>query len=158
MAVSGCPLIKLQTGRWRRDQYVVNLHCAVRPVSRKRGELHNMTLNKNCLFSTDMFSALSTDFLSKLPGAVKLVLWRHWMHVTHEVHHLVTSENQFHCTRLYIFLAYFVKSIDLQENNNTRRSFPWLKVSRHTQSSDGLHSNAIRLMIAYGMKFRVEIS
>ena len=33
------------------------------------------------------------------PGAVKLVLWRHWMHVAQV--HPVTSENQFHCTILY---------------------------------------------------------
>ena len=33
------------------------------------------------------------------PGAVKLVLWRHWMHLTQV--RPVTSENQFHCTRLY---------------------------------------------------------
>ena len=33
------------------------------------------------------------------PGAVKLVLWRHWMHVTQV--HWVKSENQFHSTRLY---------------------------------------------------------
>ena len=32
------------------------------------------------------------------PGAVKLVLWRQWMHATQV--HLVTAENQFHCTRL----------------------------------------------------------
>ena len=32
-------------------------------------------------------------------GAVKLVLWRHWMHLNFM--HPVTSENQFHCTRLY---------------------------------------------------------
>ena len=33
------------------------------------------------------------------PGAVKLVLWRHWMHAAQV--HPVTAENQFHCTRLY---------------------------------------------------------
>ena len=33
------------------------------------------------------------------PGAMKLVLWRHWMHVTQV--HSVMSEDQFHCTRLY---------------------------------------------------------
>ena len=32
-------------------------------------------------------------------GAVKLVLWRQWMHVT-QVHRM-TSENQFYCTTLY---------------------------------------------------------
>ena len=32
------------------------------------------------------------------PGAVKLVLWHHWMHLNFI--HSVTSENQFHCTRL----------------------------------------------------------
>ena len=34
------------------------------------------------------------------PGAVKLVLWRHGMHVIQV--HPVTAEDQFHCTRLYI--------------------------------------------------------
>ena len=33
-------------------------------------------------------------------GAVKLVLWRHWVHLSYM--HPVTSENQFHCTRLYL--------------------------------------------------------
>ena len=33
------------------------------------------------------------------PGAVKLVLWRHWMHLSFM--HPVTSKNQFHCTKLY---------------------------------------------------------
>ena len=33
-------------------------------------------------------------------GAVKLVLWRHRMHLRYM--HLVTWENQFHCTKLYI--------------------------------------------------------
>ena len=36
-------------------------------------------------------------------GAVKLVLWRHWMHLN--VMLPVTSENQFHCTRLYDSLS-----------------------------------------------------
>ena len=34
------------------------------------------------------------------PGAVKLALWRHWMHET-QVHPMM-PENQFHCTRLYM--------------------------------------------------------
>ena len=34
------------------------------------------------------------------PGAVKLVLWRHWMHATQV--HPVMSENHFHCTRLCV--------------------------------------------------------
>ena len=33
------------------------------------------------------------------PGAVKLVLWRHWMLLS--CMHQVTSQNHFHCTRLY---------------------------------------------------------
>ena len=33
-------------------------------------------------------------------GAVKLVLWRHWMHLSYM--HPLTSEKQFHCTRLYM--------------------------------------------------------
>ena len=33
------------------------------------------------------------------PGGVKLVLWRHGMHVTQV--HSVTSKSQFHCTKLY---------------------------------------------------------
>ena len=37
------------------------------------------------------------------PGAVKLVLWRQWIHQPISLHQAVqvTSENQFHCTRLY---------------------------------------------------------
>ena len=38
------------------------------------------------------------------PGAVKLVLWHHWM--LHTQVHPVTSENQFHCTRLYSVVYY----------------------------------------------------
>ena len=33
------------------------------------------------------------------PGAVKLVFWRHWMHLRYM--HPVTSEDTIHCTRLY---------------------------------------------------------
>ena len=43
--------------------------------------------------------------LSIQSGAVKLVLWRHWMHATQV--HPVTAENQFHCTRLYILTLLF---------------------------------------------------
>ena len=39
------------------------------------------------------------DSYSVQPGAVKLVLWRHWTHVTQV--HPVTAESQFRCTRLY---------------------------------------------------------
>ena len=35
------------------------------------------------------------------PGAVKLVLWRHLMHEIQV--HSVMPENQFHCTRLYVY-------------------------------------------------------
>ena len=37
------------------------------------------------------------------PGAVKLVLWRQWIHQPISLHQAVqvTAENQFHCTRLY---------------------------------------------------------
>ena len=38
------------------------------------------------------------------PGVVKLVLWRHWMHLSYM--HPVTSENQFYFTRLNISLMY----------------------------------------------------
>ena len=34
------------------------------------------------------------------PGAVKLVLCGHWIHLSYM--HAVTSEDQFHCTRLNI--------------------------------------------------------
>ena len=48
--------------------------------------------------------AIVTDIAQKVsyiqPGAVKLVLWRHWMHVTQV--HPVTAENQLHYTRLYM--------------------------------------------------------
>ena len=37
------------------------------------------------------------------PGAVKLVLCGHWMHLSYM--HPVTSENQFRCTRLYTMQA-----------------------------------------------------
>ena len=47
------------------------------------------------------------------PGAVKLVLWRHWMHVTHDQVHLVTSASD-HAwepislrTRLYSWRVWF---------------------------------------------------
>ena len=35
------------------------------------------------------------------PGAVRSVLWRHWMHLSFM--HPVTSEDHFHCTRLYMY-------------------------------------------------------
>ena len=37
------------------------------------------------------------------PGAVKLVLWRHWMHLSYMPP--LTTENQFHCTKLYALRA-----------------------------------------------------
>ena len=50
-----------------------------------------------CTYSTKM---TGTHFqLHIQPGAVKLVLCGHWMHLSYM--HPVTSENQFHCTRLY---------------------------------------------------------
>ena len=47
-------------------------------------------------------------------GAVKLGLWRHWMHVT-QVHQM-TAENQFHCTRLYRTLSRFNYSTPVSSN------------------------------------------
>ena len=46
----------------------------------------------------------SSEALSVPPGAVNLVLWHHWMHATAAA--AVTSENQFHCTRLYMCKPY----------------------------------------------------
>ena len=43
-------------------------------------------------------TSLPTISVKGQPGAVKLVLWRHWMHATQA--HSVMSENQFNCTRL----------------------------------------------------------
>ena len=40
------------------------------------------------------------------PGAVKLVLWRHLMHEFQV--HPVTPENQFHCTRLYMYVMLYL--------------------------------------------------
>ena len=48
---------------------------------------------------TTMFFFLLSRLVQ--PGAVKLVLWRHCMHEIQV--HPVTSENQFHCTRLYMY-------------------------------------------------------
>ena len=50
------------------------------------------------------WSKLSWSVLQ--PGAVKLVLWHHWMRVAQV--HPVTSPNQFHCTRLYVLLTMHV--------------------------------------------------
>ena len=59
------------------------------------------------------------------PGAVKLVLWHHWMHLNFM--HPVASENQFHCTRLYVHgfrvLGIFVLSANCTKNNHVRK-FP----------------------------------
>ena len=56
----------------------------------------------------DKFHSLSEHpaWLCVQPGAVILVFWRHWMHLNFM--HPVTSENQFHCTRLYVSVCLFV--------------------------------------------------
>ena len=43
---------------------------------------------------------ISFFFIYIQPGAVKLILCGHWMHLSYM--HPVTSENHFHCTRLYL--------------------------------------------------------
>ena len=56
--------------------------------------------NPACLFLVNIeLHKLNAHQLSIQPGAVKLVLWRRLMYLSYM--HPVTSENQFHCTRLY---------------------------------------------------------
>ena len=45
---------------------------------------------------------------------MKLVLWRHWMHRSYM--HPVTSENQFHCTRLYTACIPVFNNVDANCN------------------------------------------
>ena len=50
--------------------------------------------------SDTLWFSYSCALLCLQSGAVKLVLWLHWMHLTYMFP--LTSENQFHCTKLYI--------------------------------------------------------
>ena len=61
------------------------------------------------------------------PGAMKLVLGRHWMHVTRI--HSVMSEDQFHCTRLYL-----LDDHDVLARTNTETE---IKLFRNAQWSCG---------------------
>ena len=53
------------------------------------------------------------------PCAMKLVLWRHWMHEIQV--HPATSENQFHCTRLYqdMLQAYTISQTGISKEQPT---------------------------------------
>ena len=65
-------------------------------------------------------------------GAVKLVLWRHWMHLNFM--HQVILENQFHCTRLY----------SCTPDNS------WIFTGRHFVAPDITHVLVRRLLHPYG--------
>ena len=63
--------------------------------------------------------------------ANKLVLWRHWMHLSYMLP--MTSENQFYCTRLYNSLCCLVSNyvwscISLDKNLRTRKRLGWIEV------------------------------
>ena len=58
------------------------------------------TFDRSVFFDLGPRTIPPTISVKGQPGAVKLVLWRHWMHATQV--HPVMSENQFHCTRLYL--------------------------------------------------------
>ena len=65
-------------------------------------------------------------------GAMKLVLWRHWMHVTQV--HPVTTEYQFHCTRLYCSVACIIVQLKKEATMLPNQSF-WKRT--HSDSSYG---------------------
>ena len=84
-------------------------------VPRLRASLHRSAIKLDCSISPDRNSVLILCIIVVAvfffffgqgsrsrwiqPVAVKLVLWRHWMHLTQV--HSMTSENQFHCHVLY---------------------------------------------------------
>ena len=80
---------------WSRHQYGKKCH-------------HDHVLTQSLLLFWIWETQGDTDFWNTLcrvqPGAVKLVLWRLWMHLSYT--HPVTSENQIHCTRLYIVVPW----------------------------------------------------
>ena len=66
------------------------------------GTDHTATLNPQISHSTEtLLDVLLTGFVPRgvQPGAVKLVLCCHWMHLNFNASE--TSEDQFHCTSLY---------------------------------------------------------
>ena len=98
------------------------------------------------------------------PGAVKLVLWRHWMHLSYM--HPVTPESQLHCTRLYaMYLA--SAPVVLRWNIHTSlpiakryslslafRSCPWclsFPGEDYTNFSEALRSILPSFLLLYGM-------
>ena len=96
-------------GPWRRNVRSISL-CSVFPVFPSKHSKSNATQGVCC----DIQAILErvpfwnprvlpdSESLRRAwhvqPGAVKLVLWRHWMHLGY----MVTSENQLHCTSLYV--------------------------------------------------------
>ena len=81
------------------------------------------------------------------PGAMKMVLWRHWMHVTHV--HPVTSENQFRCTRLYVYwkervtLILFVKVLAHGRHPFSNHD------NKHTFCNDGLYFGHVSFLSGF---------
>ena len=63
------------------------------------------------------------------PGAVKLVLWHHLMHEIQV--HPVTSENQFHCTRLYCHYSDHFKAAAKKLNQNGSETTRQIMVPKH---------------------------
>ena len=53
------------------------------------------------------------------PGGVKLVLCSHWMHLS--CMHPVTSENQFHCTRLLLGPRPYLSFVFVRLSSSTSR-------------------------------------
>ena len=104
------PLLFQDTGVLIFGGYVFSGHCSRQQVS---GKMKGYLFSEGYLF-TGFYgivlqinysyvrpkSLQGTFFTILQPGAVKLVLWRQWMHVIQM--HPVTSESQFHCTRLYM--------------------------------------------------------
>ena len=81
------------------------------------------------------------------PGAMKMVLWRHWMHVTHV--HPVTSENQYRYTRLYVYwkervtLILFVKVLAHGRHPFSNHD------NKHTFCNDGLYFGHVSFLSGF---------
>ena len=86
------PLNSIKNQQDQREKLVVECSCPLIVICDVDREL--------LIFCIDI-TVTTIVTINIQPGAVKLVLLHHWMHEiqVHPVH--VTSENQFHCTRLY---------------------------------------------------------
>ena len=90
---------------------------------------------------------------------MKWVFWCHWMHVTQV--HPVTSENQFHCTRLYVRWCYmhlFVPLSLTHTNTHTHtHTHARTHARTHTYTHTHKHSLSLSLVLSLALSSRISL-